>query len=662
VNARPTLWPRGIAWVQACGVLFLLAGLALAEGAAAANFLSKIPVEPASGILIAGALLYLMLAVAAVFALRWIFRRCGAGIFLGTAVGLSLLIQFSAIRAADPRWTWTGDSRIFEQYLTDLSATGYAPATLERLSQSYDYRVWTKRALPFYLALRVAAGERFAPAAQAFQAVLLALALLLSWRIARRLFGTRAAFWTVAFQWLMPYRWFICLDLNHHVLGGFYFLAGLGLLVEWLRPNRRPLATAGLALVAVVLLPLMRLEGGIDVVFAGAALLVLLLAWLAGRQNARQTLGSAVCLLAFPLLVSTRLLAPLEQRIEAADRHHLESGAIAFMARGWAPETGGEYCGTYETIDYLTARADKKSVQAAILASQAFYNPRVLLTQLLPTKMAKYFLLGYASGAEEMLDQNGAWRAAVLAEGARSAFLLAMLPLMLWGGWLLLPRLRRNRRLPLVAPCVLLAATYVLLGETSPRYSFYVQPFLFMLAALPFALPAAHRRQLARAAVRPGLAAALGLSGAFAILILALAAARPAWARRALPDMRTWSVGGAKTLDVPATLAPFEIRLAPQVAADGTTWGPIRLPALAPPPRSIAFYALPEDAPAARWRGATMIVEAAGRAQTNSLPARIRLAYPPSGLGDIRFRSPTAWPHPLRIGYATYEFHEKTTD
>jgi hypothetical protein len=128
VNARPTLLPRGVAWMQACGVLFLLAGLALAEGAAAANFLSKIPAEPAIGILIAGALLYLLLAVAALFGMRWIFRRWGAGIFLGTAVGLSLLMHFGAIRAADPQWAWTGDSRIFEQYLTDLSATGYAPA------------------------------------------------------------------------------------------------------------------------------------------------------------------------------------------------------------------------------------------------------------------------------------------------------------------------------------------------------------------------------------------------------------------------------------------------------------------------------------------------------------------------------------------------------
>ena len=663
MNFRFSFHARWIAGLQVCGVLFILGGLALAEGAAAAHFVSKILAPPAFDAILPGFFLYLLLAGAALLVLRGIFRRFGAGVFLGTAIGLSLLIQLGAIRAADPEWKWTGDSRIFAQYLSDLSETGYAPATLERLSQYYDYRVWTKRALPFYGALRGAAGDRFVPAVQTFQAVLVALALLLSWRIARRFFGRRAAFWTVAFQLLMPFRGFICLDLNHHVLGGFYFLAGLWILAEWMQRNRRPLQTGCLALAAAVLLPLMRLEGGIDAVFAGAVILVILLSWLAGLQNARQTMRSAVLLLALPLLVSTRLLSPLDRRIEAADRHHHESGAVAFMARGWAPETGGEYCGTYETIDFATARADKKSVQAALLASQAFYNPRVLLVRLLPTKIAKYFLLGYASGAEELLAQNGAARAQALAEGARTAFLLALLPCMIWGGWLLLPRLHRNRRLHLVVPCALLCATYVLLGETSPRYSFYVQPFLFMLAALPFALNAARRRRLGRAALRPGLAAAGTLAGAGAIAGIALAAAHPALGRLALRDVRTWSASaGAETAAVPATLAPFEIRLLPRTGAGGTAWGPIQIPALSPPPRFVSFYALPDGAPSGLLRSAALIAETAYQAQTNSLPGRIRLEYPPSGLGEIRFRSSAALPYPLRIGYATYEFHEKTTD
>ena len=654
---RPAFAPF-VAWLQACGVLFLATGLLLAWGAAAVHFAGKIRTGEANGMVWLGFAGYGLLATAIVAGLAWLRRRRGDRVFLGTALGLALLVQLGAIWAADARWAWTGDAAIFRHYLNVLAENGYAPETLGDLSQHYDYRVWTRRALPFYYALRVVAADRFIPAVQTFQALLIALSLGLAWRIARLFLGRRAAFWTVAFQLLMPFRAFICLELNHHVLGGFYFLVGLWVLAEWFRPERRLLQTAGLAATAAVLLPLMRLEGGIDVVWTGAVALVLFLIWLAGRQTAGQALRSAVFLLALPQLASALLVGPVLHRIDRADRHRHEVGAVGFMARGWSPETGGEYCGTYELVDYLTPRAQKKSMQIAILASQAYYNPRVLLTSLLPIKLAKYFLLGYASGAEEMLAQNGAERARALAEGARTAFLLALLPLMLWGGWLLLPRLRRNRRLPLVAPCALLAATYVLLGETSPRYSFYVQPFLFMLAALPLAAPPARRRKWARAAIRPGFAAAVALGGAGLAAAAALAVARPALGRAALPDLRIWS---ATALDVPATLAPFEIRLAPQIASGGTAWGPIQMPNLSPPPRAVTFYLLPEGAPPA-VRAAALEVETDAGTQTNSLPARVRLEYPPAGLGELLFRSPAVLPHPLRIGYATYEFDEKTTE
>jgi hypothetical protein len=658
---RPIFAPI-VAWLQACGILFLAAGLLLAWGAAAANFAGKIRSGEANGMVWLGFAGYGLLATAIVVGLAWLRRRRGDRVFLGTALGLTLLVQLGAIWAADARWAWTGDAAIFRHYLSVLADNGYAPETLGDLSQHYDYRVWTRRALPFYYALRVAAADRFIPAIQTFQAMLIALSLALAWRIARLAFGRRVAFWTVAFQLLMPFRAFICLELNHHVLGGFYFLVGLWVLAEWFRPGRRPLQAAGLAAAAAGLLPLMRLEGGIDVVWTGAVVLVLLLAWLAGRQTANQTLRSAAVLLALPLLATALLVGPVLHRIDRADRHRHEVGAIGFMARGWSPETGGEYCGTYELVDFLTPHAEKKSMQTAILASQAYYNPRVLLTSLLPIKLAKYFLLGYASGAEEMLARNGAERARALAEGARTAFLLALLPFILWGGWLLLPRLRRNRRLALVAPCALLAATYVLLGETSPRYSFYVQPFLFMLAALPLAASSARRRKWARAAVRPGLAAGAAVGGAWLVAAAALAGARPALGRAALPDLRAWSAAAGAALDVPATLAPLEIRLAPQIASGGTAWGPVAVPGLTPPPVAVAFYVLPEGVPSALLRTARLETETAAGTQTNSLPARIRLEYPPAGMGAISFRSPAVWPHPLRIGYATYEYDEKTTE
>jgi hypothetical protein len=582
--------------------------------------------------------------------------------FLLAALGISLLIQIGAILAADPQWEWTGDAHIFRNYLTTLADEGYAPETLESLSQNYDYRVWTRRAQPFYFALQVWAGPHAVRAIQFFQAILITLSLALTWRLAQLLFGQRIAFWATSLQLLMPFRWFICLDLNHHILGGFYFLAGLWLLAEWLRPDRRPLQTGILLLCAGALLPLMRLEGGIDVVYIGAVLFVLVGAWVAGRQTARQSLVSVAAQLAWPLLASTLLVSPFVQRIDQADLHHHESGPVAFMARGWAPETGGEYCYTYELIDFLTPPADKKPMQASLLASQAFYNPRALLFPLLPTKFAKYFLLGYASGAEEMLARAGTTGPELAAEGARTAYLLVVLPLMLWGGALLLPRLRRGHCLVLVLPCSLLCATYVLLGETSPRYSFYIQPFLFMLGALPLAWRG-HRRRLLHFARRPGLVATASLLAVALLAAAALFAARPGAHRFAVQDMREWSASPeSQPLALPATLAPFEIQLAPQRDASGTSWGALLPPALTPAPRHLLFYVIPEGAPSALVRNAPLLVTCGARTQTNSLPGRIRMEYPDPAFGPIYFRSPANLPYPLRIGYATYEFDEKTTD
>jgi len=643
------------AWLQSCGLLFILSGMILAWSAAAINAAGKLQSGEAAAAILAGFALYGLLAIAGLFALRTLFRQLGARRFLWLVLFLSLLIQLVVIGLADSRWQWTGDASIFRYYLDTLSEHGYSEQTLSDLSRHYDYRVWPRRALPFYYALRLLAGDRFVPAVQLFHGLLLTLSLALTWRVARLLFGLRTAFWAVSLQLLMPFRWYICLDLNHHILGGFYFLTGLWLLAEWFRTIRPPGTRWACAVGMAILLPLMRLEGGIDFVWIGAMALTVLLAWLTGRQAGRETGRAGMALLLLPLLAASITVSPLMRRMDAADRHRHESGPIGFMARGWSPETGGEYCGTYEILDYLTPHEDKITVQASILASQTYYNPCVLLTSLLPVKLAKYFLLGYASGAEEMLTHNGAHQAQRLAEGARTVFLLGTLPLMLWGG-ILLPRLRRPRRLELILPCAMLCATYVLLGETSPRYSIYIQPFLFMLAAQPFVWTRRRRRILARAACRTGGPAAITLAAALAAAATLLWAARPLLAQVAFQDLRTWAHDADGSLPVPSTLAPFEIHLAPQLENGETSWGPLRLPSTDPAPRFIAFYAFIPGISSGRLAGVTLQIETPDGIQTNSLPARIRMSYPPNADGNIRFRVPENLPHPLRIGYATYEF------
>ncbi len=645
------------AWIQSCGLAFLGIGMALAFGAAAAKFLGDSLSGRTTGFIWLGGIAYLACAAAGWAGLRHVRRSSGNRAFLWTAATASLLIQLAAIFASDRRWEWTADARIFRQYLDRLGETGYTPETLAELSRNYDYPIWTRRALPFYFLLRQWTDAHFVRAVQFFQAALISVSLLFTWRIARLLFGERVAFGATTLQLLMPFRWAGCLVLNHYLPGGFYFAAALWVLAEWSQPKRRVPAWL-LALAAALLLPLMRLEGGIDQIYVLAAAGVLLLRWADGSQTARQTARAALGWLAFPVLVSSLVLPPLSARIDRANLHRLSGGTIAFVARGWMPETGGEYSATYEQIDWLTPPERKASMQASLLASQAYYNPGVLLGRLLPVKLAKYFLLGYASGTEETLVFNGALRAANLAKGARIAFLLAALPLMLWGLLALLARVRKTMALGLILPCTFFCATTALVGETSPRYSIYVQPFLFMLGALPFSLGRRRQWSRMRSALVPALVA--GATGLVAIggAAAALHFARPWLGAHAVEDLRQWAPSPETHIQaLPATQAPFEIHLLPRAGESQTRWGTLQIPSAPAERGALSFYAMPAGAPFDAWQGVPLVTEYATangwRVQTNSLLGPIQLDGLPAA-SSVAFHAPVAFPFPLRIGYATY--------
>jgi hypothetical protein len=651
---------RFSAWIQTCGMVFILAGLCLAEGAGAWHFATTVLPSPEASVIGWSAIGYLLVAIAILLGLRWVYRRWGARTFLWSVVGLSLLIQLGAVLAAQDQLGWAGDALVFNRYLTHLSESAYAPETLGQLSQNYDYPIWTRRAQPFYYGLHVWSGPHFPQVIQLFQAGLITLALLLTWRLSCLLFSRRIGFWAVSLQVIMPYRWTACLDLNHHLLGGFYFLAGLWLLAEWVRPQRSRRAGWGIILSMSVLVPLMRLEGGIDTVLGGGILLVLLLLWAVGRHSFRRTAQGVALLLIGPWILSNVLLQPLSDHIDQADLHRSSSGTVAFMARGWMPESAGEYSYTYERLDALTPPDDKTAAQAGLLASQAYYNPRVLLFRLLPIKLTKYFLLGYAAGAEEMFDQNGAHRARQIAEGARTAYLLAILPLMVFGGLLLLPLLRRTRRLSLILPCSLFCIAIVTLGETSPRYSFYLQPLLFMLAALPFAWSARRRRQLLRASILPGSIAAGSLGGVLLIAAGILAGLRPWIQPHVYQDMRSWEAAqGTHPDKLPSTLAPMEIHLPPQSLEEGTSWGALHFAGMPDQPGVLSFYALPSGVPSGRLLNAVLVTEYSSgqetQIQTNALPGLIRVTCSSGASGTLTLRSPRGAPFPLHVGYATYE-------
>ena len=195
----------------------------------------------------------------------------------------------------------------------------------------------------------------------------------------------------------------------------------------------------------------------------------------------------------------------------------------------------------------------------------------------------------------------------------------------------------------------------VLAGETSPRYSFYVQPFLFMLGALPLAWRGQRGRLLLRSARIPGLAAAASWLGMLLLAAGLLWTSRPWLRNHALQDMREWKVtppSGSSPL--PATLAPFEIQLTSAGAAPA--WGTIHLPLSADQAADITFYLLPVAGLSASHGTPAILRRQTSRGPEEEklvLPARVTLSLNAGDSKSFELLSRSSPPpFPLKIGYA----------
>lgn len=639
-----------------CGLWAVLSGVASAWAAALLHFSPWGSGTGLGGARVWGwAGMYAMAAAGLVCLLRSLSRRLRPVRFLLACTGISLAGQAVLIVAADPGWHPTNDAAIFTRYLDRLAGNGSGPEVLGSLSDQYDYRVWTRRAHPFYLSLRKAAGADFNLAVQIFQAVLSVLPMLFVWRMLVVLFGRRTAVWATVFQTVFPFRTLACLELNHHLLGGLLFTAGLWVLVEFFCAKHGGKQRAGLLAAACALLPLMKLEGGIDWVYGISVWAVCAALAFAKRLKAADAAMALAGLWLLPLLAARLAVGPLSARIDAADLHHLESGAVAFMARGWVPETGGEYAYSHELIDCLSPRQLKAGIQKRLLLSQLAYNAPEVVFRLFPVKLAKYFLLGFAAGAEEMLNANGADGWAAAAKGARIAFLLAFLPLVALGGARWMPQAGKSRNWPFLVPCVLLVAAYVCTGETSPRYSIYVHPLLFALAG--FSVSRVRQKWPAGWGAR-SLPALGALATGFAVVSVFVLCLCPSLAEpHACLDARTWDGEGvvfARPLH-PAR-KPFVVEMLPhRTDDDATGWGPLEWPVVSGRGKDAIIYVFPENlggSPAlgfAEWSWESGQTRKEG---TVVLPGCLRLEGAGRDGGRLRFHVPGACNERLAVGYA----------
>ena len=654
-------------WLGDAAVGFLLLGMGfgavMATGAAGIRLGTRL--VAGEGWVSIGIALYLVGAGIAVASMRVLASRLSGWSYPLAVVFVYAAVLLGLVFGIGEQMEWRGDARLLWRHVETLATEGYTPETLSGMSDSYDYQIWTRRAAPwYYLIFRTCGADGAKRGVQLFHTIVMVLAACLTWRLGRVLFGRRVAAVALAFHVLMPWRLFTHLDLAHHIVGSFYYTLGVWILVEWYRPGRGRAIAVLLGVLAALLLPLMRLEGGIDFVFLGGVAATLAVMVLAGRLRAGSAVWHAVVLLGIPILTSTVLAGPFSKRIDDADLYHYDSGIPAWTLRGWCLETGGQYYGDYEQVDCLTPREHKAGMILRILASQAYYNPAAVAFRQIPLKTAKYFMAGYASSFEELLQAPERRHTRQLHVGARNAFVFCLLPCAAAGMFWLLPASRRKNLVPFVVLFATLVGAYVVFGESDARYSAYIHSYLFLSAAVFLT-----RRRTGDSGTpgrQDGWREVLGASiipcgiwlGVFALWTGGVYAMRTALEKHVVCDMRKAVVLDGESVPLSATLAPFEIELAK--VQEGTSWGRIALPVEKEKTARFVFYLLPHGIGLGASRGTEIAIEretlSGSVAVSLPLPARVELDFAAGEEKTFKL-SPAEGltPFALCLGYATLD-------
>lgn len=614
---------------------------------------------------VGGALLYLLLFSA----LWWLVRRTDAipeSRVVAALIAGSALLKL-ALALAAMRLPLHADQELFHYFVREMADHRLDGGVLSALSAIYDYPVWGGRVLPVHYAIRLLAGDGDLLWTRLLNVGLSTAILLTTYGFARRLLPEGRRKWAVFLTMALPFQSFVVTDYSHHLFSSFYFLLGMGCAWDLVFADPRPARRLALAVLAGACLTLMMWQRGVHLIALGVWAGLILWAAAGGGFGPRRWGALLLALGVLPLVLAVPAAGRFDAWLNRHDAHRLNSIVPAFVARGWCPESAGEYCGRYEQLDRVTPPEEKKAAMFRLVLSQIRRNPGTVCVRFPVTKTAKLFLVGYAANFEESLGLSSA-RLLPWVRGLRLAAAPIFLGLAVWGclGLAARPRLLA-RWLPVLLAPLLTWGAYVFAGETSPRYSIFCQPFLALLGAsalagfagrggCPQALPeGAWRGIAARAAVvAAGITLALGL---------AVAAVRQVPEYRLYADLEQGWTAEAGAAVAPGDYRPFEARLA--LPTDGSSaraaW---RLPDRPASARTVSFYVL-QAAGAVRLEVGT----AAGQLFELPLdgliePRHVELDLPP-GTDELVFGLEPARAVPARggevhLGYVTFTERSRT--
>lgn len=596
--------------------------------------------------------------------LFWLLRKANSipeSWVVGGLIALGVVIKVILV-AMVSRLPLHADQALFHYFVREMADHRLSGETLSALSRIYDYPVWAGRVLPVHYAIRILAGDQDLLWTRLLNVVLSASILLVTYSFGKRLLPEGTRKWAVFLLVALPFQNFVVTDYSHHLFSSFYFLVGMWCAWEMMFRASGLWRWMGLSALAGVCLTLMMWQRGVHFIVLGAW--AGLLVWavscgMRGRRWGLLLLGLGV----LPLMLSIPAAGRYDAWLARHDAHQLNSVLPAFVARGWCPETRGEYCGRYEQMDRVTPLEEKKPAMFRIVLSQIRYNAKTVCGWFPLLKTAKLFLVGYASNLEEGLLASQSPHL-LWARGMRLAAAPIFLGLAFWGCMGLAARPRMPHRwMPIFLAPVLTWGAYLFMGETSPRYSIFCQPFLALLGAS--ALASFKRTPMEEDDWR-----GVALRGVFVlggiVLGLALLVAGVRW----IPEHQLyanlekgWTGTGGKPVQagvVPGDYRPFEARilLNPESGLAQVEW---RLPPHPDTFQTVSMYLFDANEGA---RAARLAISALGKPLAeiplNGLnePRYVQMSLPPGAdeltfslepiLGTERLRGS------LQVGYVSF--------
>ena len=422
-----------------------------------------------------GVLAWAMFALAGKWERR--FQKRHWPVFLMMASALLKIPALSVMKT----YVQVMDRGYYLSFVQRLAAEGVSLSSIGDMARSvYDFYSFFPRSFALALPVRLMVGE--AATVPVHQGICFVLAVLSTWmvyEILRFLFDESVARRASLLHLLFPLRNITFLDFAHQVPGEFILLLGLLSLLRIMQPGGAlRLLAWGVGLATS--LGLGHLLIGVDglVWCLGGGLLAL--AWrsvpVPGRLRRVGWMGVSMAL----ALAAIQFFSAWQRQVAPAP---LSSGQPGFMARGWSFRAGGEYDPWLEVVDREAPPAVRGPLMRAYVRSQIVNAPLRVFGRLLPEKAVKYFLPGFASGTEQALAAGGHRWGALLFTGARVFFAAGLLAAMILGCL----RVKSEKDSRGTTFCLLYLGVFgliqVLLGETSPRYAFYLHFLMLGVAA-----------------------------------------------------------------------------------------------------------------------------------------------------------------------------------